>query len=88
MVTGIGLFGTGVILHQVNNVEGFTAAAKICCIATAGCFAAVGQITEVMIIAAIINFVDIAFTMVKKFMSKKIHSKGKKEKTESAALER
>lgn len=71
VVTGIGFIGAGVILHKGTVVKGLTTAATVWCSAGAGCLAAIGQFKELMILTALIVFVNVIFGPVDSFIRKK-----------------
>lgn len=68
IVTGIGFIGAGVILHKGTIVRGLTTAATVWCSAAAGCVAAIGLFGELMIITAIIVFINVSFGPVDRFL--------------------
>lgn len=79
VVTGIGFIGAGVILHKGTVVKGLTTAATVWCSAGAGCLAAIGQFRELMVLTALIVFVNVIFGPVDKFIREKFqHSEDEK----------
>lgn len=70
VVTGIGFIGAGVILHKGTIVKGLTTAATVWCSAGAGCLAAIGQYKELILLVAIIVFVNVVFNPVDKFIGR------------------
>lgn len=74
VVTGIGFIGAGVILHKGTIVRGLTTAATVWCSAAAGCLAAIGLFGELMIITALIVFVNVIFGPVDTFLRKRFNN--------------
>lgn len=74
VITGIGFIGAGVILHKGTIVRGLTTAATVWCSAAAGCLAAIGLFGELMIITALIVFVNVVFGPVDRFLRKRFNN--------------
>lgn len=72
VVTGIGFIGAGVILHKGSTVRGLTTAATVWCSAGAGCLAAVGLFKELMILTAVILFVNVFFGELDNYINRKM----------------
>ncbi|MCY2686278.1 MgtC/SapB family protein [Salinimicrobium sp. TH3] len=70
VVTGIGFLGAGVILHKGNVVRGLTTAATVWCSAGAGCLAAIGQYSELLLLVGVIVFVNVVFNPVDRFIAR------------------
>lgn len=70
VVTGIGFIGAGVILHKGTIVRGLTTAATVWCSAGAGCLAAIGQYSELLLLVIVIVFVNVVFNPVDRFIAK------------------
>lgn len=68
VITGIGFIGAGVILHKGTIVRGLTTAATVWCSAAAGCLAAIGLFEELMIITALIVFINVVFGPVDRYL--------------------
>lgn len=74
IVTGIGFIGAGVILHKGTVVRGLTTAATVWCSAGAGCLAAIGQFEELMVLVALIVFVNVLFGPIDRFIRKRFNT--------------
>ncbi len=73
VVTGIGFIGAGVILHTGTTVRGLTTAATVWCSAGAGCLAAVGLYSELLVLTLLIVFVNVFFGYMDKYINKKLN---------------
>ena len=82
VVTGIGFLGAGVILHQGTTVRGLTTAATVWCSAGAGCLAAIGQLWELLVLTALIVFVNLAFGMLNRYINRNFRDPGEEERKE------
>lgn len=73
VVTGIGFIGAGVILHKGTVVRGLTTAATVWCSAAAGCLAAIGDFEKLMIITALIVFINVVFGPIDRYIRKRFN---------------
>lgn len=73
VVTGIGFIGAGVILHTGTTVRGLTTAATVWCSAGAGCLAAAGLYSELIVLTILIVFVNVFFGYMDKYINRKLN---------------
>lgn len=74
VVTGIGFIGAGVILHKGTTVRGLTTAATVWCSAGAGCLAAIGEFSELLLLVVLIVVTNIIFGIFEDYLSRKMNN--------------
>lgn len=79
VVTGIGFIGAGVILHKGTSVRGLTTAATVWCSAGAGCLAAIGEYTELLVLTVLIVIVNVVFGAFEDYLRDKLGLEEKEE---------
>lgn len=79
VIIGIGFIGAGTIMKKGKDVEGLTTAATIWCSAAAGCLAGFGYFEELVIVTAMVIFVNFVFSRIEDRLIER-HQKKKKKK--------
>ena len=79
VIIGIGFIGAGTIMKKGKDVEGLTTAATIWCSAAAGCLAGFGYFKELVIVTAMIIFVNFVFSRIEDRLIERHKKKKKKD---------
>lgn len=79
VIIGIGFIGAGTIMKKGKDVEGLTTAATIWCSAGAGCLAGFGFFKELVLVTALVIFVNFVFSRIEDRLIER-HNKHKKKK--------